>query len=155
MLEENYMEKLQENIETPPANIEADQENVEVQPEKVEDSSAHILSAREEYCAPIPHPSIMKKYGEISPSYPERIFLDFERNSEFARQQEHDELHAKIADVKRSQWMAFVIAVLLLGIIALSLYLGRELFANVSGLAFFVFIIRSFLDYVKKKKKQK
>ncbi len=124
-------------------------------PPKNVDAIPHIVEASEHYSAPIPHPTIMKGYAEIDASFPDRIFAEFEKNSEHFRKQEEAGLIAKIDEVRRAQWMAFGIAMFLLGIVVVSLYLGNEFFAKASGLTFFVFIVNSFLGYANVKKKMK
>ena len=124
-------------------------------PPKNVDAIPHIVEASEHYSAPIPHPTIMKGYAEIDASFPDRIFAEFEKNSEHFRKQEETGLIAKIDEVRRAQWMAFGIAMFLLGIVVVSLYLGNEFFAKASGLTFFVFIVNSFLGYANVKKKMK
>ncbi|MBQ7515305.1 MAG: DUF2335 domain-containing protein [Schwartzia sp.] len=66
-----------------------------------------------QYVGPLPHPAIMQGFGEINPSFPERIMAEFEKNSEHTRQQEKAALDAQIQETARGQWMAF--AVILLG----------------------------------------
>lgn len=124
-------------------------------PPKNVNPAPHIVEASEHYSAPIPHPNIMKGYAEVDPSFPNRIFSEFEKNSEHFRNQEETGLNAKIDEVRRAQWMAFITAMVLLGIVVFSLYLGNEFFAKASGLTFFVFIVNSFLGYANLKKKMK
>ena len=98
-------------------------------PPKNVDAIPHIVEASEHYSAPIPHPTIMKGYAEIDASFPDRIFAEFEKNSEHFRKQEEAGLIAKIDEVRRAQWMAFGIAMFLLGIVVVSVSHNPEEYA--------------------------
>lgn len=109
--------------------------------------SAQIQSQRQtvEYSSPIPLPKILKGYKEVDPTFPERIMAEFKKNSEHARQQEQKALDAQIQESKRGQYMAFFLAFALLGLILFSLYIGNDVSAFISGLAFIGMMIKSFL----------
>lgn len=49
--------------------------------------------------------------------------------------------------MKRGQYMAFIIAMGLLFIVATSLYLGNITFAGVSGLAFIAYVLKGFYKH--------
>nr|DAO89572.1 MAG TPA: putative membrane protein [Caudoviricetes sp.] len=97
------------------------------------------------YSGPLPHPAIMEGYKNIDPSMPERIMQQFEYDAEHVREQEKAALIAEIADTRRSQWMAFAIAMFMMIIVLASLLLGNMTFAGISGLAFIAYIVMSFL----------
>lgn len=97
------------------------------------------------YSGPLPHPAVMKGYKDIDPSMPERIMQQFEHDAEHVREQETAALKADIADTRRSQWMAFIIAMAMMAIVVVALVLGNVTFAGVSGLAFIAYIAMSFL----------
>lgn len=61
------------------------------------------------------------------------------------RRCEEKALDAQIAEHRLGQWMAFIMSMVLLGIMALSIYEGNTTFAGVSGVAFFGMLISSFL----------
>ncbi len=124
-------------------------------PPKNVDVTPHIVEASEHYSAPIPHPAIMKGYAEVDASFPDRIISEFEKNSEHFRNQEKTGLDAKVDEVRRAQWMAFCISIIILGIVIISLYLGNTIFAGASGLTFLAFIVNSFLGYADLKRKMK
>lgn len=109
--------------------------------------SAQIQSQRQtvEYSSPIPLPKILKGYKEVDPTFPERIMAEFEKNSEHARQQEQKALDAQIQESKRGQYMAFFLSIALFCLILFSLYIGNDISAFISGLAFVGMIIKSFL----------
>lgn len=69
----------------------------------------------------------------------------FEYDAEHVREQEKAALIAEIADTRRSQWMAFAIAMFMMIIVLASLLLGNMTFAGISGLAFIAYIVMSFL----------
>ena len=98
------------------------------------------------YTGPIPPPAILKGYAAIKKDLPDRIFKEFEKNSEHMRKQDAKALEAQIAEKQRGQWMAFVISVLLLAVVLYSLYIGNYVFAGSSGLAYLAFLGISFLS---------
>lgn len=98
------------------------------------------------YEGPIPSPSIMEAYARVDFTFPERIMRDFENNSQHVREKAIKELDASIAEKKRGQWMAFMLSLLLLGIIGLSLWLGNTTFAGIGSFAFVGLLIRSFIN---------
>lgn len=107
------------------------------------------------YQGPIPPPVIMEGYRNLDASFPERIMNEFEKNSEHIRVMQEKAQDAEIAKDRRGQWMAFVLALLLLGIIASSLYLGNMTFAGVGGLVFIVWVIKSFNVKITKESTQR
>ena len=98
------------------------------------------------YTGPIPPPAILKGYAAIKKDLPDRIFKEFEKNSEHMRKQDARALEAQIAEKQRGQWMAFVISILLLAVVLYSLYIGNYIFAGSSGLAYLAFLGMSFLS---------
>lgn len=68
-------------------------------------------------------------YNKIDLSFVDRIIADFEKNSEYSREMEKRDLLARIERDKRGQYMALIVAILLLGIVAYSLYRGNITFA--------------------------
>ena len=77
------------------------------------------------------------------------IMQDFVKNSEHYRNAEMADLEAQIKESRMGQWMAFLLSLALLGIVALSVWLGNITFAGLSGVAFIVLLLAGFL-----KKKQ-
>ena len=72
----------------------------------------------QQFQGPVPHPALLKAYGEVDISYPERIFAMAEKAAEHQqeiersamKQQEWD--HAKIFSIQgRAQWFAATLAV--------------------------------------------
>lgn len=107
------------------------------------------------YQGPIPPPVIMEGYKNLDPSFPERIMSEFEKNSEHIRVMQEKAQDAEIAKDRRGQWMAFILTLLLLGIIGFSLYLGNMTFAGVGGLVFVVWVIKSFNVKITKENAQR
>ena len=106
----------------------------------------HGVSVKQEvFQGPIPSPNIFAGYKNIDPTFPNRIFTEFEKNSEHIRQCEEKDLNAKIARDKRGQIIAGIISVLLLVIVAISVFMGNIAFAGVSGLTFVGLIVKAFL----------
>ena len=104
-----------------------------------------VASVTMEHKGPLPHPSILRGYQQIDPTYPDRILTEFDKNSDYVRRCEEKALDAQIAEHRLGQWMAFIMSMVLLGIMALSIYEGNTTFAGVSGVAFFGMLISSFL----------
>jgi len=96
-----------------------------------------------QYESPLPPASEMQRYQNINPNIPEIIMKEFESNSAHVRKQEEKALDASISDNKRGQYLAFGIAIAILGVVCLSLLLGNTTFAGVSGLAFIAYMIIS------------
>lgn len=119
-------------------------ENEPVTPIQRTDVQREVISTS--YAGPIPHPTILKGYASIRKDLPERIFKEFEINSEHMRRQDVKALDAQIAEKQRGQWMAFIISVLLLAVVLYSLYIENYIFAGSSGLAYLVFLVIGFLS---------
>lgn len=94
------------------------------------------------YSAPLPPPAILKGYGDIDPSFPERVFSDFEKNSQHVRDQERTALKMQARDTKTGQWMAFaVIMTGLIGTMVLA-YLGKDYAAIATAVGTAVMIFK-------------
>ena len=119
------------------------------------DLTTQFVFQQESYFGVLPHPKILEGYNKIDSSFADRIIADFEKNSEHSREMEKRDLLARIERDKRGQYMALIVAILLLGIVAYSLYRGNITFAGLSGFAFFVFIIRAFLYVPSDNKEEK
>ena len=53
----------------------------------------------------------MQGFGDINSSFPERIMLEFEKNSEHTRGQEVKALRAQMRETERGQYMAMIVIV--------------------------------------------
>ena len=56
--------------------------------------------------------SQMKQYGEVNPSFPERIMKMAEANNEAAIKENSRIIEESFKERKRGQWLAFVLAVI-------------------------------------------
>lgn len=110
---------------------------------------AAVSVAAVTYKGPLPPPAILQGYKEINPAYADMIMQDFVKNSEHYRNAEMADLEAQIKESKMGQRMAFLLSLALLGIVALSVWLGNITFAGLSGGTFIVLLLVGFL-----KKKQ-
>lgn len=110
---------------------------------------AAVSVAAVTYKGPLPPPAILQGYKEINPAYADMIMQDFVKNSEHYRNAEMADLEAQIKETRMGQRMAFVLSLALLGIVALSVWLGNITFAGLSGGTFIVLLLVGFL-----KKKQ-
>lgn len=110
---------------------------------------AAVSVAAVTYKGPLPPPAILQGYKEINPAYADMIMQDFVKNSEHYRNAEMADLEAQIKESRMGQRMAFLLSLALLGIVALSVWLGNITFAGLSGGTFIVLLLVGFL-----KKKQ-
>lgn len=109
----------------------------------VEQDGDHIRGGL--YQGPIPPPNIMAGYGEINPSFPERIMQEFEKNSEHIRNMNETALKGDISRDRIGQIFAFVLAAGLLGLVYYSLSLGNVTFAGLAGVGVLLTMIPPFL----------
>ena len=97
------------------------------------------------YKGPLPPAAILQGYKDINPAYADMIMQDFVKNSEHYRSSEMADLEAQIKESRTGQWMAFVLSLALLGIVALSVWLGNITFAGLSGGTFIALLLVGFL----------
>lgn len=112
-----------------------------------QDKTGNVIVAATKVSSPIPPAEEMERYNNINPEIVTKIMDVYEAYSKHIQHQEQAALDAKIADVKRGQYMAFIIAMGLLFIVAASLYLGNITFAGVSGLAFIAYVLKGFYKH--------
>ncbi|WP_295356434.1 DUF2335 domain-containing protein [uncultured Succiniclasticum sp.] len=105
---------------------------------------------QESFAGPLPPPSILAGYRNIDATFPERILKEFEDSSSHIREMDKKALQAKIDSVKRGQYIACGLSLLLIGMVFYSLHLGNTTFAGVGFLAFFTIIITAFVNRDKK-----
>jgi uncharacterized membrane protein len=106
---------------------------------------AAVSVAAVTYKGPLPPPAILQGYKEINPAYADMIMQDFVKNSEHYRNAEMADLEAQIKESRMGQRMAFLLSLALLGIVALSVWLGNITFAGLSGGTFIVLLLVGFL----------
>ncbi len=80
------------------------------QSDKVSNQIVQATKITESHRGPLPLPSHLKQYGEIDPSFPERIMKMAEANNNAAIEDSHKALDASVREVKRGQILSFVIA---------------------------------------------
>ncbi len=85
------------------------------------------------YSGPLPLPQILQGYKEIDPSFPERVFSDFEKNEQHIRDQERKSLEINAKNATIGQIMAFIIIMTGLISTVILAYLGKD--AAAVGLA--------------------
>ena len=107
--------------------------------------TAAVSVAAVTYKGPLPPPAILQGYKEINPAYADMIMQDFVKNSEHYRNAEMADLEAQIKESRMGQRMAFLLSLALLGIVALSVWLGNITFAGLSGGTFIVLLLVGFL----------
>ncbi|MCR5559370.1 MAG: DUF2335 domain-containing protein [Schwartzia sp.] len=104
-------------------------------PEAVQNSNTLAgLQVTNQYVGPLPPPAIMRGFGDIDSSFPERIMSEFEQNSEHTRAQEVKALQAQIEETKRGQYMAIsIIGAGLAGTFLLA-YLDKDVASAATGI---------------------
>jgi uncharacterized membrane protein len=111
--------------------------NVEVippdKPDKPDKQEAVITAQKFE--GPIPHPEILRMYGEVVPDAPERILKVFELDSQHTREMQMTALKAETARDIRAQWMAFIIIIAAIGLTAFAIKYGNSASAIIASLA--------------------
>ena len=105
------------------------------------------IVAAEHYEGPLPHPQTLEKYDEIVPGSAKLIIEDFQMNTQCIRELREIELKAIIARDVRGQWMAFILAILILILTGCALWLGHVI---VAGGAFFTAIGAVIVAFLKK-----
>lgn len=61
------------------------------------------------YSGPLPLPQTLQGYKDIDPSFPERVFADFEKNEQHIRDQQRKSLEINAKNATNGQIMAFII----------------------------------------------
>jgi uncharacterized membrane protein len=92
------------------------------------------LQTSELYQGPIPHPDILKKFGAVDPSYPERIMKMVEENNSSAIRNREKEMRLKLL----GQVFSFALGISGFGISALLAFKGLEagaIAAAIGGIA--------------------
>lgn len=83
----------------------------------------------ESHMGPLPHPSIMKQYGEIDPSYPERIMKMTEENNAASIRDNSRFLELSFKERARGQWLSFSLALIFLAVGLVALFVSNSPFA--------------------------
>ena len=108
---------------------------------KNKDAATAALIA-EQYAGSLPTAAEFARYKEVLTDAPERIFKVFEEDSKHTREMQRVGLEGAITFDKRSQWMAFTIIAIGLGLTAFALYLDKDAAAIIAGLGTLVLIFK-------------
>lgn len=134
----------QEILDKSDADLRQQSDNTSVEtPDNGEIAAVSVAAVT--YKGPLPPPAILQGYKDINPAYADMIMQDFVKNSEHYRNAEMADLEAQIKESRMGQRMAFLLSLALLGIVALSVWLGNITFAGLSGGTFIVLLLVGFL----------
>lgn len=102
-----------------------------------------LLISREEFIGPLPHPSILKGYGDIVPNAPERILTVFEEDSRHTREMQRMALAGEIRRDMRGQWLGFFTVFLNIGLtIASYIFTESVLLQSVLSLSSVIVVVK-------------
>ena len=134
----------QEILDKSDADLRQQSDNTSVEtPDNGEIAAVSVAAVT--YKGPLPPPAILQGYKDINPAYADMIMQDFVKNSEHYRNAEMADLEAQIKESRMGQRMAFLLSLVVLGIVALSVWLGNITFAGLSGGTFIVLLLVGFL----------
>ena len=134
----------QEILDRSDVDLRQQSDNTSVEtPDNGENAAVSVAAVT--YKGLLPPPAILQGYKEINPAYADMIMQDFVKNSEHYRNAEMADLEAQIKESRMGQRMAFLLSLALLGIVALSVWLGNITFAGLSGGTFIVLLLVGFL----------
>ena len=101
---------------------------------------------------PLPHPELLKRYDEIIPNGAERIMAMTEKEQDRRLSRQEMSLKSSIRSRDRGQFMAFILALIILGIFVLMVFTGNSTSAYVIIGTGCLSVIGLFLDVLKKRK---
>jgi len=81
------------------------------------------------FSGPIPPPSILKEYDDIVPGSAKKIMDSAHKQTNHRIIQEEKIVSSEISSSRIGQWMGFVIAIIILGLAAGFVYLGKDIWA--------------------------
>lgn len=105
-------------------------------------ANGRVQSASRPFLGPLPDPHTLARYGEIVDNGVERLFRQWERESEFRRSYEQRLLLMEFMNQFVGKVVALVFCLFYFGFVVIAVYLGQERVASVSvlgGLAALVF----------------
>lgn len=109
------------------------------------DNSEKMRLVAAAYKGPLPPPVMLSQYDQVCPGAAKKIIEDFTENTEHIRAMEKKDLESSITVMKRGQVMAFVLSIFLMGLAALSLWLGNTTFAGIAGISFLALVVKAFI----------
>lgn len=94
---------------------------------------------------PLPPPAILEQFRQIVPDAPERIFRQWEAESDHRRSYEKSALAGEQSKIRRGQWFAFIFALAGLAVAGAAFYLGYPTGAGVIAGTTIVSVVGAFL----------
>ena len=94
---------------------------------------------------PLPPPAVLEQFGRLVPDAPERIFRQWEAESDHRRAYEREALAAAIRRDARGQVSALVFALTALSVAAFALWLGEPWVAGTIGGGTIASVVGAFL----------
>lgn len=94
---------------------------------------------------PLPPPAVLEEFGRLVPEAPERIFRQWESESDHRRAYEHEALEAAIRLEARGQISPLVFALSALSVAAFALWLGQPWVAATVGGGTIASVVAAFL----------
>lgn len=96
-------------------------------------ASSRMRASITSWQAPLPPADMLRQYDDISPGFADRIIKSSEREQDHRHGCEKSALGASISAEKRGQWMAFWIALAMIGISAYLISMGQVLAGSIFG----------------------
>lgn len=106
--------------------------------------SRHIMQQRI-WSGPLPPAEELEKFAQLLPDAPERIFQQWEKESEHRRNYEAKALEANIKDGKRGRDAAATFIFLAMALAAFALWMGHPWVGTIIGGATIVSVVGAFL----------
>jgi uncharacterized membrane protein len=86
-------------------------------------TTAFVRAEAMAFSGPMPHPDLLREYEELCPGFGERSLKMVEEQAYHRRTMEATIGRAKIKHEATGQWMAFIVAIVLMAIGGLAVYL--------------------------------
>ncbi|WP_157778818.1 DUF2335 domain-containing protein [Massilia violaceinigra] len=86
---------------------------------------------RHAFNSSLPHPEILRQYGEVIADAPERILKILEADSAHIRELQQNIFNAKKDDKRRIRWMAYSLTAGGYGMSALFAWMSRDVLAGI------------------------
>lgn len=102
-------------------------------PEERSTVVSRISVLQESFSGPMPHPNILKGYEEVLPGAAERILQMAENEQQHRHKQEDRICKGSVSQVKRGQWIALFVVVMLTAVATALTLLGQQ---TVGGIIF-------------------
>lgn len=139
------------NSASPPAPLALDVDQSAPQGAMVASFEASVTS----YSGPLPPPAVLRQFEEILPGSAERIFAQFERQSEHRRSLEASVVANEITQSKRGTFAAFALGMTGLVIAAYFAYLGHPVSGATVGGVGLASLLTAFLTGVSSRRRER